>query len=121
MADHSTGRARGNGQRSSAADSSECVIPRASHLDVAGGDARALVVAGGVSGELEDLGGEVLLQTGTDRGTAAEREPEGEQRDGGQGQRGSAVTDAAARLMRAKARQCNGSATAVIVDCCECD
>jgi len=28
---------------------------------VAGGDARALVVAGSVSGQLEDLSGEVLL------------------------------------------------------------
>ena len=37
-----------------------CVLPAASDLDVSGGDARALVVACGVSGQLEDLGGEVF-------------------------------------------------------------
>ena len=53
----------------------ELLIVADGQLDVAGHDAGLLVVAGGVAGELEDLGGEVLEDgsevhggTGTDAG-----------------------------------------------------
>ena len=53
----------------------ELLVVADGQLDVAGDDARLLVVAGGVAGQLEDLGGEVLEDggkvhggTGTDAG-----------------------------------------------------
>jgi len=58
------------GQHTSAGDGHsaqqlvELLVVANRQLDVAGGDARALVVAGGVAGKLEDLGGGVLLTDG---------------------------------------------------------
>ena len=62
------------GQHTSAGDGHaaeqlvELLVVADRELDVAGGDARALVVARGVAGKLEDLGGEVLLGDGDREG-----------------------------------------------------
>ena len=56
---HSSG-----GDGHSSQESVQLLVVAHSQLDVAGHDASSLVVAGGVSGQLQDLGGQVLQHGG---------------------------------------------------------